>query len=80
LAREFVSSDSINYFDLEDPELLRQSSKSSTGGIETLELGGFNLSEAGAAALPRHWLRDGFPLSNGHKPDFFSSHPKNIPQ
>lgn len=119
LAREFVPSDSINYFDLEDPEslarldqpklalenlrglvvideiqrkpdlfpllrvladrqpnpakflvlgsaapeLLRQSSESLAGRIETLELGGFNLSEVGAAALPQHWLRGGFPLS-----------------
>ena len=119
LAREFVSSDSVNYFDLEDPEslarldqpklalenltglvvideiqrkpelfpllrvladrqpnpakflvlgsaapeLLRQSSESLAGRIETLELGGFNLSEVGAAAMPKHWLRGGFPLS-----------------
>ena len=119
LAREFVSSDSVNYFDLEDPEslarldqpklalenlaglvvideiqrkpelfpllrvladrqpnpakflvlgsaapeLLRQSSESLAGRIETLELSGFNLSEVGAAAMPRHWLRGGFPLS-----------------
>ncbi len=119
LAREFVPSDSVNYFDLEDPEsltrldqpklalenltglvvideiqrkpelfpllrvladrqpnpakflvlgsatpeLLRQSSESLAGRIETLELGGFNLSEVGAAAMSRHWLRGGFPLS-----------------
>jgi predicted AAA+ superfamily ATPase len=119
LAREFVPSDSINYFDLEDPEslarleqpklalenleglvvideiqrkpelfallrvladrqpnpakflvlgsaapeLLRQSSESLAGRIETLELGGFDLSEVGADAMPRHWLRGGFPLS-----------------
>ena len=119
LAREFVPTDSVNYFDLEDPEslarldqpklalenltglivideiqrkpelfpllrvladrqpnpakflvlgsaapeLLRQSSESLAGRIETLELGGFILSEVGAAAMPRHWLRGGFPLS-----------------
>lgn len=119
LAREFVPSDSVNYFDLEDPEslarleqpklaleslsglivideiqrnpelfpllrvladrqpnpakflvlgsaapeLLRQSSESLAGRMETLELGGFNRSEVGAAAMPRHWLRGGFPLS-----------------
>lgn len=119
LAREFVSADSVNYFDLEDPEslarldqsklalesltglvvideiqrkpelfpllrvladrqpnpakflvlgsaapeLLRQSSESLAGRIETLELTGFDLSEVGAAAMPRHWLRGGFPLS-----------------
>jgi predicted AAA+ superfamily ATPase len=45
------------------PELLRQSSESWAGRIETLELTGFNLSEVAAAALPRHWLRGGFPLS-----------------
>jgi uncharacterized protein len=119
LAREFVPSDSINYFDLEDPEslarldqpklalenltglvvideiqrkpelfpllrvladrqpnpakflvlgsaapeLLRQSSESLAGRIETLELSGFNLSEVGSAAMSRHWLRGGLPLS-----------------
>ena len=119
LAREFVRADSVNYFDLEDPEslarldqpklalenlsglvvideiqrkpelfpllrvladrqpnparflvlgsaapeLLRQSSESLAGRIETLGLGGFNLSEVGADAMPRHWLRGGFPLS-----------------
>lgn len=119
LAREFVPADSVNYFDLEDPEslarldqpklalesltglvvideiqrkpelfpllrvladrqpnpakflvlgsatpeLLRQSSESLAGRIETLELTGFDLSEVGAAAMPRHWLRGGFPLS-----------------
>jgi predicted AAA+ superfamily ATPase len=119
LAREFVPSDSVNYFDLEDPEslarleqpklaleslsglivideiqrnpelfpllrvladrqpnpakflvlgsaapeLLRQSSESLAGRMETLELGGFNRSEVGAAAMSRHWLRGGFPLS-----------------
>jgi len=119
LAREFVPTDSVNYFDLEDPEslarldqpklalenltglvvideiqrkpelfpllrvladrqpnpakflvlgsaapeLLRQSSESLAGRIETLELSGFNLSEVGLAAMPRHWLRGGFPLS-----------------
>ena len=119
LAREFIQPDSLNYFDLEDPEslarleqpklalenltglvvideiqrkpelfpllrvladrqpnpakflllgsaapeLLRQSSESLAGRIETLELSGFNLSEVGAAAMPRHWLRGGFPLS-----------------
>ena len=119
LAREFLQPDSLNYFDLEDPEslarleqpklalenltglvvideiqrkpelfpllrvladrqpnpakflvlgsaapeLLRQSSESLAGRIETLELSGFNLSEVGAAAMPRHWLRGGFPLA-----------------
>lgn len=117
LAREFVPADSVNHFDLEDPESLarldqpmlalenlsglvvideiqrkpellpllrmladrqpspakflvlgssapgslRQSSESLAGRIETLELGGFDLSEVGAAAISRHWLRGGFP-------------------
>lgn len=119
LAREFVSPDSLNYFDLEDPEslarldqpklalekleglvvideiqlrpdlfpllrvladrkpnparflvlgsaapeLLRQSSESLAGRMETIELGGFDLREVGVVALERHWLRGGFPLS-----------------
>lgn len=43
------------------PELLRQSSESLTGRIETIALPGFNLAEVGARALNRHWLRGGFP-------------------
>jgi uncharacterized protein len=119
LARSFVSTESPNYFDLEDPEslarldqpklalqdlqglvvidevqrkpelfpllrvladrpqnpaqflvlgsaapeLLRQSSESLAGRMETLELTGFNLSEVGVEAMGRHWQRGGFPLS-----------------
>lgn len=119
LARQFVSPDSLNYFDLEDPislarldqpmlalrdlqgivvideiqrrpdlfpilrvlvdrtplparflvlgsaapELLRQSSESLAGRMEMIALSGFSLPEVGAAALPLHWLRGGFPLS-----------------
>lgn len=119
LARQFVPSDSLNYFDLEDPasfarlaepdtalrppkglivideihrrpdlfpllrvladrsplparmlilgsaspELLRQSSESLAGRLETVALEGFRLSDLGAAAQPRHWLRGGLPLS-----------------
>ena len=119
LARSFVASGSINYFDLEDPEslarlgepklalqdleglvvideiqrkpelfpllrvladralkpaqflvlgsaapeLLRQSSESLAGRMETIELTGFNLSEVGVAAITKHWQRGGFPLS-----------------
>src|SRR5271154_5696675 len=119
LAREFVASDSLNYFDLEDPQslarlsepdtalrplkrlvvidevqrrpdlfpllrvladrrplparflilgsaapdLLRQSSESLAGRIETVPLEGFRLSDLGAAAQGRHWLRGGFPLA-----------------
>src|SRR5271163_3130165 len=119
LAREFVASDSLNYFDLEDPQslarltepdtslrplkklvvidevqrrpdlfpllrvladhkplparflvlgsaspdLLRQSSESLAGRIETVPLDGFRLSDLGAAAQDKQWLRGGFPLA-----------------
>jgi uncharacterized protein len=119
LAREFVAADSLNYFDLEDPQslarlsepdlalrplkglvvideiqrhpdlfpllrvladrrplparflllgsaspdLLRQSSETLAGRIETVPLEGFRLADLGAAAQTRHWLRGGFPLS-----------------
>jgi len=45
------------------PDLLRQSSESLAGRIETIELSGLRLDEVGAAALPRLWQRGGFPLS-----------------
>jgi len=45
------------------PELLRQSSESLAGRIETLSMSGFSLSEVGKAVHPRHWLRGGFPPS-----------------
>lgn len=117
LARQLVSSTSVNYFDLEDPislarlaepmtalsglrgvvvideiqrrpelfpvlrvladrrplparflilgsaapALLRQSSESLAGRIETIVLSGFGLGEVGEKALHRHWLRGGFP-------------------
>jgi uncharacterized protein len=119
LAREIVPSDSLNYFDLEDPRslarlteadtalrplkklvvideiqrrpdlfpllrvlsdrkplpsrflllgsaspaLLRQSSETLAGRLETVPLEGFRLSDLGAAAQGRHWLRGGFPLA-----------------
>ena len=119
LARKFVSPDSLNYFDLEEPQslarltepdtalrpleklvvideiqrrpdlfpllrvladrtplparflilgsaspdLLRQSSESLAGRLETISLEGFRLSDLGAAAQSRHWLRGGFPLA-----------------
>ena len=119
LAREFVSPDSLNYFDLEDPvslarldepltalrelrglvvideiqrrselfpllrvladrtplparflilgsaslELMRQSSETLAGRLETIVMGGFSLAELGVASLAEHWLRGGFPLS-----------------
>ena len=119
LARQFVPSDSLNYFDLEDPaslarlsepdtalrplkglvvideiqrrpdlfpmlrvladrwplparflilgsaspDLLKQSSESLAGRLETVPLEGFRLADLGAVAQTRHWLRGGFPLS-----------------
>jgi len=119
LARQFISSTSLNYFDLEDPsdlarltepavalrplrglvvideiqrrpdlfpllrvladrrplparflvlgsaspDLLRQSSETLAGRLETVSLEGFRLADLGAEAEPRHWLRGGFPLS-----------------
>lgn len=43
------------------PALLRQSSESLAGRIETIALSGFGLVEVGARAHNRHWLRGGFP-------------------
>jgi predicted AAA+ superfamily ATPase len=45
------------------PDLLRQSSESLAGRIETIPVSGFSLDEIGDRALDRHWLRGGFPLS-----------------
>ncbi len=45
------------------PELLRQSSESLAGRVETITFPGFTLAEVGARALNRHWLRGGFPRS-----------------
>ena len=120
LARQFVAADSLNYFDLEDPqslarlavpdtslrplkrlivideiqrrpdlfpllrvladrkplparflilgsaspELLKQSSESLAGRLETIPLEGFRLADLGAKAQAKHWLRGGFPLSS----------------
>jgi hypothetical protein len=119
LARQFVSADSLNYFDLEDPqglarlsepgialrslkglvvideiqrrpdlfpllrvladrkplparflilgsaspELLKQSSETLAGRLETVLLEGFRLADLGAETQGRHWLRGGMPLS-----------------
>jgi len=119
LARELLSPDSVNYFDLEDPasvarleepmtalgpleglvvidevprrpdlfpvlrvlvdrnpsparflilgsasgELERQSSESLAGRVERIGIGGFTLSEVGAAHRDALWLRGGFPRS-----------------
>ena len=45
------------------PYLLRQSSESLAGRLETVIMGGFSLAEVGAEALAQHWLRGGFPLA-----------------
>lgn len=45
------------------PELLRQSSESLAGRIETVHLEGLRLADLGSAAQSRHWLRGGFPLA-----------------
>jgi hypothetical protein len=45
------------------PDLLRQSSESLAGRLETVPLEGFRLADLGVAAQGRHWLRGGFPLS-----------------
>jgi len=119
LARQFVSPDSLNYFDLEDltslprleepmtalrdlrglvvideiqrrpdlfpvlrvlsdrdplpanflilgsasPDLVRASSESLAGRVETISISGFSLAEVGVEALAQHWLRGGFPRS-----------------
>jgi predicted AAA+ superfamily ATPase len=119
LARQFVRTDSVNYFDLEDPQslarlaepdlalrplrglvvldevqrrpdlfpllrvladrkplparflilgsaspdLLRQSSETLAGRLETVHLEGFRLADVGPQAQGRLWLRGGFPLS-----------------
>src|ERR1700694_3467910 len=119
LARQFVPADSLNYFDLEDPQsvarlsepdtalrplrglvvideiqhrpelfpllrvladrkplparflvlgsaspdLLRQSSETLAGRLETVLLEGFRLADLGEKAQGRHWLRGGFPLA-----------------
>jgi uncharacterized protein len=45
------------------PELLRQSSETLAGRIETVPLEGFRLADLGSSAQPRHWTRGGFPLA-----------------
>lgn len=44
-------------------DLLRQSSETLAGRMETLTLRGFSLHELGNPPPARHWLRGGFPLS-----------------
>lgn len=45
------------------PDLLRQSSETLAGRLETVALEGFRLSDLGSGAQARHWLRGGFPLA-----------------
>jgi predicted AAA+ superfamily ATPase len=45
------------------PDLLRQSSETLAGRLETVPLEGFRLADLGPPAQTRHWLRGGFPLS-----------------
>jgi uncharacterized protein len=45
------------------PALLRQSSETLAGRLETVQLEGFRLADLGAPAQSRHWLRGGFPLA-----------------
>ena len=45
------------------PVLLRQSSESHAGRLETIPVAGLSLAEVGAKARSRHWLRGGIPLS-----------------
>ncbi len=130
LARELLSEESINYFDLEDPvslarldepmtalrplkglvvidevqrrpdlfpvlrvladrrslpsrflilgsasgDLLRQSSESLAGRVESVTIGGFTLRELGDDAEERLWFRGGFPLSHLASTDQESGH------
>ena len=43
------------------PDLLKQSSETLAGRLETLALEGFRLADLGASAQDRHWLHGGFP-------------------
>jgi uncharacterized protein len=43
------------------PELMRQSSESLAGRLETIPLSGLSLTEVEVPALSRHWLRGTFP-------------------
>jgi hypothetical protein len=45
------------------PELLRQSSETLAGRIETVPLEGLRLRDLVSSAQPRHWIRGGFPLA-----------------
>jgi hypothetical protein len=45
------------------PDLLKKSSETLAGRLETIPLEEFRLADLGASAQARHWLRGGFPLS-----------------
>lgn len=45
------------------PELLRQSSETLAGRLETVTLDGLRLADLGPSRMAAHWLRGGFPLS-----------------
>jgi len=45
------------------PDLIRDSSESLAGRIETIAISGFSLAELGTGAQEQHLLRGGFPLS-----------------
>jgi uncharacterized protein len=45
------------------PTLLRQTSESLAGRIETISMSGFSLAELGKESQQQHWLRGGFPPS-----------------
>jgi len=45
------------------PELVRSSSESLAGRVETISISGFSLAEIGTDSMQQHWLRGGFPLS-----------------
>lgn len=45
------------------PDLLRPSSESLAGRIETVAIGGFRLEELGENVLRKHWRRGGFPIA-----------------
>jgi len=51
------------------PELLRQSSESLAGRIETVPLEGLRLADVGPKFQTRHWMRGGFPLSYAARSD-----------
>ena len=45
------------------PGLVRESSETLAGRVETIALGGLSLDEVGTEAMQQHWLRGGFPPS-----------------